>query len=553
MNRRAFLSTAGGAVLGGPILWGETCGTAQTDWVTSPTTSALTRDLKIVPPNPIGAMPPPGMDCCAPVRPGPIPNLKDCTAFEPKKYDPLPRRLWSTIDEKKDAQLLNDLDKGYRALVALCNTDKRSLIRQAWLHGFYCGGKSQFGDVHQTWAFLPWHRAFIYFHERIFARLLGNPEFRLPVWDWENNRKIPDFFVKLGLPKFLTGVVGRRQDHTQDWVTPSLVQAWFSSQNFLDFCGPAPCKPGDCVPPGAQPAAGCKLGLPGQAAGGVHGSVHEKLVGGAMSSPATAAGDPIFYGHHANVDRFWWYWLRTYRFPMPDEFKQQHFYFYDEDQQLVRVEAHQLIDERELGYCYDDDPGVPLPKLEPLPIKSSLLADGEALHVFLKKVTIGQLRSAAQPFGDFLSNPLGGLLSLTSGFAAFPVQIGASLETQFLEAGKYYLVLLRNSGGNYPIAGFSTFCSQEHLNMHTKTHTPIQVAMAGSIGPDLFRALLDSLQGYHLVYGKLEYQAKPPAKMFPISDLDLKILCPKVYPISNPDLNVLLTEEAYKKVKELLS
>jgi hypothetical protein len=77
--------------------------------------------------------------------------------------------------------------------------------------------------------------------------------------------------------------------------------------------------------------------------------------------------------------------------------------------------------------------------------------------------------------------------------------------------------------------------------------------MAGSIGPDLFRALLDSLQGYHLVYGKLEYQAKPPAKMFPISDLDLKILCPKVYPISNPDLNVLLTEEAYKKVKELLS
>jgi hypothetical protein len=43
---------------------------------------------------------------------------------------------------------------------------------------------------------------------------------------------------------------------------------------------------------------------------GVHGSVHI-WVGGLMSSPGTAAADPIFWMHHANLDRLWWVWQTT--------------------------------------------------------------------------------------------------------------------------------------------------------------------------------------------------------------------------------------------------
>jgi tyrosinase len=40
---------------------------------------------------------------------------------------------------------------------------------------------------------------------------------------------------------------------------------------------------------------------------GVHGSVHI-WVGGTMSDPSTSPADPIFWVHHANLDRLWWQW-----------------------------------------------------------------------------------------------------------------------------------------------------------------------------------------------------------------------------------------------------
>jgi tyrosinase len=43
---------------------------------------------------------------------------------------------------------------------------------------------------------------------------------------------------------------------------------------------------------------------------GVHGAVHI-WVGGTMSDPSTAAADPIFWMHHANLDRLWWQWYNS--------------------------------------------------------------------------------------------------------------------------------------------------------------------------------------------------------------------------------------------------
>ena len=43
---------------------------------------------------------------------------------------------------------------------------------------------------------------------------------------------------------------------------------------------------------------------------GVHGSVHI-WVGGTMSSPHTSPADPVFWLHHANLDRLWWQWFNS--------------------------------------------------------------------------------------------------------------------------------------------------------------------------------------------------------------------------------------------------
>ena len=90
-------------------------------------------------------------------------------------------------------------------------SDPRSLIRQAWLHGYYCDPGQAGINVHNSWAFLPWHRAFLYYHEQILGSLIGKPHFRLPYWDWDQNGKIPPCFIDLGLPDFLTGTADRRQ------------------------------------------------------------------------------------------------------------------------------------------------------------------------------------------------------------------------------------------------------------------------------------------------------------------------------------------------------
>lgn len=538
MNRRTFISTTGYALLGAPGLWGQRCEVPQPEWSQNLPTenkdvpvSERSYGLCISPrQNPILAMPPEG--CCPCPAAAGLSNLSDCIAFRPAKRRPLPRRLWSTIDPDKDGQLLKDLSDAYHILRGRRQDDPTSLIRQAWLHDFYCGGKWGGGDVHSTWAFLPWHRAFIYFHETILADAISKPKFRLPVWDWENNGKIPQFFEDIGLPTFLIGTAGRWPDLSQDWTSPTAVQAWFLSNSFQDFCGSAPCSQDPCAAAPPQPGKPCTPPPPGKAFGGVHGSVHAKLVGGAMRASSTAAADPIFYAHHANIDRFWWHWLKVHKeLPIPEEFSKQAFYFYDEKRRLVRVEAGQLLNEADLGYRYDHQPSVKCFSYESLPLRQNHLSDANSTQLEMRKLTVGALLSTGKrsltEICGFLRDPKTDyrkLLTSASGFTSLPVQIRVSVGTENLEPGEYYMVLLSNPSGTYPVGGFAVFASAEHLKMHDS----FSIVIAGRIEPDLFRALLHSVGSFKLIYGKLDRGATLPSETWPISDplLQVNILHP---------------------------
>src|SRR5205807_3519977 len=43
---------------------------------------------------------------------------------------------------------------------------------------------------------------------------------------------------------------------------------------------------------------------------GIHGSVHI-WVGGTMSDASVSPADPVFWLHHANLDRLWWAWYNS--------------------------------------------------------------------------------------------------------------------------------------------------------------------------------------------------------------------------------------------------
>ncbi len=72
------------------------------------------------------------------------------------------------------------------AMKALPTSDGRNWERQAQIHQEHC--------PHGNWLFLPWHRAYLYYFERICRELSGMSDFALPYWHWGKSPQIPAVF-----------------------------------------------------------------------------------------------------------------------------------------------------------------------------------------------------------------------------------------------------------------------------------------------------------------------------------------------------------------------
>lgn len=110
-----------------------------------------------------------------------------------------------------------------------------------------------------------------------------------------------------------------------------------------------------------------------------------------MGILCSAGRDPIFYGHHANVDRMWTIWPtlvggRRQNFTDPDWLNTE-FVFCDENAQFVRVKVMDCLDTRTLGYIYQHV-DIPWSNTRPTPRGYSMAADTSptATEVFPKKL-----------------------------------------------------------------------------------------------------------------------------------------------------------------------
>jgi tyrosinase len=126
--------------------------------------------------------------------------------------------------------------------------------------------------------FLAWHRnLLVLFEERL---RLVDPSITVPYWDWRNDRQIP---VQLADAALLNswGVI-RRWDPAK-LPSQSSIDAVFNEKTF----------------PGFQT----------QLEQGPHDLVHV-AVGGNMAQQ-NSPSDPLFFLHHANVDRIWAEWQKS--------------------------------------------------------------------------------------------------------------------------------------------------------------------------------------------------------------------------------------------------
>ena len=229
---------------------------------------------------------------------------------------------------RKDAESLTDRerDRFLSAMAVLNNQGLGAFV------GFYAMHVSDTNDeAHGLDAFLPWHRAYLLDLERELQ--LIDPEVALPYWRFD--RPAPRLFhadfigAPVGQPSDFGGPPPRLSaaNPLQTW-TINGVRGLDRHPRFADpRASPAMNAPGEPVWDGdalAEEAARVDIhyayrdvpnrsdnrpGFRDYLEGNPHGAAHVSF-SGRIRSPATAAGDPLFFLLHCNVDRIWALWQR---------------------------------------------------------------------------------------------------------------------------------------------------------------------------------------------------------------------------------------------------
>nr|AZY91563.1 polyphenol oxidase 2 [Mucuna pruriens var. pruriens] len=280
-----------------------------------------------------------------------------------------------------DSTYIQNYKEALRRMKALPLDDPRNFTQQANIHCAYCDGAyHQLGfpsldfQVHNSWLFFPFHRWYLYFYEKILGSLIKDldPNFAIPFWNWDspNGMPIPTMYADPKSPLYdplrnanhkppkpvdldYNGI--EDQTPTQQQISTNLNtmyrQLVSSSKTSTLFFGSAYRAGED-----SDPGGGVVENIP-------HGPVHVWTGDNTqpnfedMGTLYSAARDPIFFSHHANVDRMWTIWktLGGKRSDIKDpDWLESGFLFYDENKNLVRVKVKDCLDTRSLGYVYQD-------------------------------------------------------------------------------------------------------------------------------------------------------------------------------------------------------
>ena len=153
---------------------------------------------------------------------------------------------------------------------------------------------SQMHNQHGTLRFLPWHRIFLYLLENELASI--HPDVTLPYWDW----------TQAGEQTFPAWLAGFTPTVTTPSGNITVTRSPGTSADLANFASNTPATMG-LTDFGNFSLNGSGATWPLE---GIHNVIH-MWVGGTMGVIATAPADPIFWMHHANIDRLWWQWQKS--------------------------------------------------------------------------------------------------------------------------------------------------------------------------------------------------------------------------------------------------
>ena len=218
--------------------------------------------------------------------------------------------------EPRDPILQNYKD-AITQMQALPATDGRNWNNQAQIHNSHC--------PHGNWFFLPWHREYLVYFERIVRKLSGNKKFALPYWNWAVEPKVPDVFWGTGNPmNDSSRLMAQNTLLDPGSVGHPVLQSILSEPNFQVF--------GSYQASAQRQFAGYGL-LEGTPHNYIHGAI-----GGHMGNYMSPL-DPVFWAHHNMIEYCWVDWNLTRRNNNPNDPSWFNFTFsdfFDEDGNAVQ-------------------------------------------------------------------------------------------------------------------------------------------------------------------------------------------------------------------------
>jgi Common central domain of tyrosinase/Kelch motif len=236
-----------------------------------------------------------------------------------------PSALWD-LSKKKKAEVIATLPKEYQA-------DAEAVWNGCQAHP----SDPSDPEHYQQWYFLPWHRL-----------MLRDEDFTLPYWNPVTGNPddfiLPAVFRQPGTPLFngtrwfwVNG--GERIDNLyRDWISLDALNEKF----YID-----------------SPQGG--LGFNPRLDQNPHFLTHFAL-GGDMAEFSTVGGDPIFYLHHANIDRLWESWNRLGNTnPTDPKYLDRKFAYGDRSGKRVDLPIRSGDRAAQLGYEYDSYEKPPKP------------------------------------------------------------------------------------------------------------------------------------------------------------------------------------------------
>ena len=240
-------------------------------------------------------------------------------------------------------------------------TDPTSWAHQAAIHGTHVSHPlPQWNQCrHGSWWFASWHRMFLYFFERIVrAQVIANGgpiTWALPYWNYDGgsgHNALPTAFRHPTLPNSDPNPLyaqRRPAINAGGGLSPSITSPSFAL-NRATFTGSSEFGGGVTSPLGQF------WSQTGRLEQTPHNDVHV-AIGGLMGDPDSAAEDPIFWLHHANIDRLWWRWQRHHTDPTKPAWTGQSFGFMDVGgvpASLTDAGVEDIV--HQLGYTYDHVP-----------------------------------------------------------------------------------------------------------------------------------------------------------------------------------------------------